>query len=107
MLIAEHIEVQRQKVRVAGRTFCVLLVVSACAFRFLPLPAEFDNRTRTLFFVVAFVLAAIVSQTNARRALRCPRCHGSLLRPLLTIKGPVKRCPLCSADFHEVMPGQA
>jgi DNA-directed RNA polymerase subunit RPC12/RpoP len=53
------------------------------------------------------VLTAIVAQVSATRALRCPRCRGSLLRPLLMIRGPVKRCPLCSADFHEAMPGQA
>ena len=106
MLITEHIEFQRKKVRVASRTFCVLLVVTAVAIKFLPLPPEFNNKTRILFFVSASVLAAIVSQVSARHALRCPRCHASLLRPLLTMRGPVNRCPLCSADFHEVMPGQ-
>ena len=106
MQITEYIEAQRQKVRFAARTNSVLLVLTALAIEFLPLPPEIDRRTRILVFAIAAVLAAIVGQLRARRALQCPRCQRSLLRPLLTVRGPVDRCPLCSADFHEAMPGR-
>jgi hypothetical protein len=105
MLITEHIEAQRRKMRIANLTFAALTVLTACAVEFLPLPSGFDDRTRALVFAAAFLLASVAGSWRTRRALRCPRCHGSLLRPLLTVNGPARRCPLCSADFSELMPG--
>jgi hypothetical protein len=107
MQIIDHIEAQRRKLRTANLTFTVLIVVTACAIEFLPLPSAFGHRTRVFVFTTAFLLAAIASHLGAQRALRCPHCHGSLLRASLTVQGPVRRCPLCSIDFQQQMPREA
>jgi hypothetical protein len=107
MQITEHIESQRRKLRAASLSFAVLIMVTACAIEFLPLPSAFDHRTRAFAFGTAFALVAVALHLGARRALQCPHCHRSLLRPLLTIKGPVRRCPLCSVDFQQQMPREA
>ena len=107
MQMTDNIEAQRRKIRTANLSFTVLIVATACAIEFLPLPSAFDHGMRVLVFTVVFCLAAIGNHLGAQRALKCPHCHGSLLRPLLTVKGPARRCPLCSIDFQQQMPHEA